>query len=89
MDNENIIYLSDENGNELGFEYLDTIDYEGKTYAVLFPVDEDDNELVVLEVEPGENENEEIFSDVMDDDILNAVYDIFMENHKDEFEADE
>ena len=89
MDNENIIYLADENGSELGFEYLDTIEYEGKSYAVLFPVDEDDNELVVLEVEPGENENEEIFSDVMDDDILNAVYDLFMETHTDEFEADE
>ena len=86
MENENIIYLAGEDGEELGFEFLDTIPYEGKQYAVLFPIDEQDNELVVLEVEDGENENEEIFTDVMDEDILNAVYDIFMEKHKDEFE---
>jgi len=86
MEKDNIIYLADEDGNELGFEFLDTIPYDGKEYAVLFPVAEDDNELVVLQVEPGENENEEIFSDVLDDDILNAVYDRFMELHADEFE---
>ena len=58
MENENIIYLAGEDGEELGFEFLDTIPYEGKQYAVLFPIDEQDNELVVLEVEDGENENE-------------------------------
>ena len=88
MDNDNIIYLTGDDGEELGFEFLDVIEYGGKRYAVLFPVDEQDNELVVLEIEPGENKNEEYFVDVMDDKILNAVYDVFMEKHKDEFEPE-
>lgn len=32
-----IITLTDENGEDMDFEFLDQIDYEGKRYAVLLP----------------------------------------------------
>ena len=32
-----IITLTDENGEDMDFEFLDQIDYEGKRYAVLMP----------------------------------------------------
>ena len=59
MDNENleqeessILTLTDENGQDVDFEYLDCIEYQGKEYLVLMPADEVSTEIVILEVEP-------------------------------------
>ena len=77
-----IITLTDENGEETAFEYLDCIEYSGKEYLVLIPAQEDANELVILEVEPVDEENENYLA-VEDETILDAVYDIFKERYKD------
>ena len=53
-----IISLTDENGVETEFEYLDCIEYQGKEYLVLLPADEENAEVVILEVEPVDEENE-------------------------------
>ena len=78
----NILVLTDENGEDVEFEYLDCIEYEGKEYLVLMPADENSSEIVILEVEPVDEENENYLS-VSDENILNAVYDIFKERYKD------
>ena len=49
---ENLLTLTDENGNEETFEYLDVIEYEGKEYLFLLPAEEESSEIVVLEIEP-------------------------------------
>ena len=36
-----IITLTDENGEDMDFEFLDLVEYEGKRYAVLLPPVED------------------------------------------------
>ena len=77
-----ILTLTDENGQDADFEYLDCIEYEGKEYLVLMPVDEITTEIVILEVEPVDEENENYLS-VQDEAILNAVYGIFKEKYKD------
>ena len=91
MENENlqleeeetsILTLTDENGQDVDFEYLDCIEYQGKEYLVLMPTDEPSTEIVILEVEPVDEENENYLS-VSDEAILNAVYDIFKEMYKD------
>ena len=87
MENENIIYMAGEDGEELGFQLLDLVSYEGKQYAILLPVDEEDEGLVIQEVEQGESEDEVFFTDVMDDTILDAVYDIYEKEHEGEFEG--
>ena len=84
MDNEileneeetSILTLTDENGVDTDFEYLDCIDYEGKEYLVLMPADEAATDIIILEVEPVDEETENYLS-VQDETILNAVYDIF------------
>ncbi len=78
----NILTLTDENGADVDFEYLDCIDYEGKEYLVLMPAEELATEIVILEVEPIDEENENYLS-VADENILNAVYDIFKDRYKD------
>ena len=77
-----IITMTDENGAEVNFEYLDCVEYEGKEYLVLMPADELATEIVILEVEPVDEENENYLS-VQDENILNTVYGIFKEKYKD------
>ena len=79
--------LTDENGVDTEFEYLDCIDYEGKEYLILLPLDDEENGIVILEVEPVDEETENYLS-VTDTAILDAVYGIFKEKFQDilEFE---
>ena len=77
-----LLTLTDENGNDVDFEYLDSIDYEGKEYIVLIPADDDSSEIVILEVEPVDEENENYVS-VKDVATLDAVYGIFKERFQD------
>ena len=77
-----LLILTDENGEDVEFEYLDSIDYEGKEYIVLIPAADDNSEIVILEVEPVDEENENYLS-VKDEDTLQAVYEIFKDRFKD------
>jgi hypothetical protein len=61
---------------------LDCIEYEGKEYLVLIPAEEDANEIVILEIEPVDEENENYLA-VEDEAVLNAVYGIFKERFAD------
>lgn len=83
---ENTITLCDENGNETEFEFLDLIEYKDNEYVVLLPCDdpEDAGEVVILMVDDT-NEYEESYTSLDDEETLNAVYDIFREKFKDEF----
>ena len=78
----NILVLTDENGEDVEFEYLDCIEYEGKEYLVLMPVEEISTEIIILEIEPVDEENENYLS-VDDENTLDAVYGIFKEKYKD------
>lgn len=80
QEEESILTLTDENGVETQFEYLDCIEFEGKEYLVLLPMDED--EIVILEVEPVDEENENYLA-VESEDTLDAVYEIFKARYKD------
>ena len=77
-----ILTLTDEDGESIDFEYLDSVDYEGKEYLVLMPADEEANEIVILEVEPVDEENENYLA-VEDEAVLNAVYEMFKEKFQD------
>ena len=83
-----VLTLTDENGAEINFEYLDCIDYQGKEYLVLLPMEEDAAELVILEVEPVDEENENYLADE-DEATLNAVYGIFKEKFQDVLEFED
>ena len=87
---DNIVTLKDEDGNDVNFEFLDLIDYNGEEYVVLLPSDEveeeEPDEVVILKLEKvPENEEEETYVSVEDEDVLNAVFEIFKEKFIDEF----
>ena len=37
----NVVTLNDEDGNEQDFEYIDSVEYEGKEYGFFLPMEED------------------------------------------------
>lgn len=85
----NIVTLKDEEGNDVNFEFLDLIEYEGENYVVLLPADEeaeDADEVVILKEEPSEDDSEEeTYGSVEDEEVLNKIFEIFKEKFKDEF----
>lgn len=87
----NIIVLNDEEGNEVEFEFLDLIEYNSEEYVVLLPVEQEDfdepGEVVILKVEEtDEDSDEESYVGVEDQEELNAVFEIFKNKFKDEFD---
>ena len=92
MENENLLpeeevstlTLTDENGVDTTFEYLDCIEYEGKEYLILMPMEDESEEIVILEVEPVDEELENYLA-VEDEATLNAVFAIFKEKFQDVF----
>ena len=91
----NIVILKDEDGKDVKFEYLDSIEYENENYVILLPADEneeDSDEVVILRedkasIDPASDE--ESYVSVDDENILNNVFQIFKEKFKDEFDFEE
>lgn len=86
---DNILVLNDEDGNEVEFEFLDLIEYEGEEYVVLLPVEDEESEeageVVILKLEDSESEEEESYVSVEDEEVLAKVFEIFKEKFEDEF----
>ncbi len=80
----NIIVLTDDEGNDVEFEFLDTVEYEGDEYIILMENVEDNDEVIVLKIESLDDENEN-YVGVEDEAVLDAVFNIFKDRYKDEF----
>lgn len=78
----NVLTLTDENGVDTEFEYLDVIEYKGKEYLFLLPLEDETEGIVVMEIEPVDDENEN-YLPVESEETLNAVYGLFKERYKD------
>lgn len=81
---DNIIVLNDDEGNEIEFEFLDLVEYNSNEYVVLLPADDDADEVVILQVEDA-GEYTESYTSVDDEETLTAVFEIFKDKFKDEF----
>ena len=74
--------FTDENGNETEFEYLDVIEYQGSEYLILMPLEDESGEIVILLIEPVDEETENYLA-VEDEATLEAVFQLFKERYKD------
>lgn len=79
-----ILSLTDEEGNEVELELIDSVDYEGKEYLILLPPDDEAAEVIILEVEP-QGDDTETYVTVTEEETLNAVFAIFKERFQDFF----
>ena len=82
MQREDIIELIDEDGNEVSFEHLMTLEYEGKAYICLAPIEpmEDvaEDELVIMRIETDEEGND-YYATVDNEVELDAVFEKYLE----------
>ena len=85
-ENENYITLTDDEGNEVSFELLDTVEYKERVFAVLLPFDEEDDGIVILEIVEGEDEDFDDFVAGEDEALLEEVYTEFKKNYNGEYE---
>ena len=84
-----IYTLTDEDGNELNFALLGTLEHEGAVYKALIPVGEDgeeeSSEYVILKLSADEN-GEDILETIEDDDEFDRIADIFDDEFADIFD---
>lgn len=88
---DNIITLNSESG-EVRFEFLDLVEYNGDEFVVLLPADDPDEsgEVVILQLDTiDEDAEEESYIGVEDEDTLQAVFNIFKDKFKDEFDFED
>ena len=78
-----LITLEDEEGNEVEFEFLDIVEYDGEEYIVLIENDEDADEVVILKINPVDEETEEYVS-IEDEGLLDKLFDIFKKKYEGE-----
>ena len=88
----NVITLTDSDGSDVDFEVLDIVPYKEHEYVVMLPVDDesDSPEAVILELLEAEEDNEkDMLQGVEDEEILNAVFNLFMEKNADDFQFEQ
>ena len=76
---EEVITLVDEEGAEHDFTVVDIINVEGSEYAILLPVEEENDEAIILKFTHDEEGNE-LLVDIEDDEEWEKVADAWEEN---------
>ncbi|MBQ8582631.1 MAG: DUF1292 domain-containing protein [Ruminococcus sp.] len=80
------ITLTDDDGNDVSFEVLDTIEYKDRTFAVLLPFDDQDDEVVILEMLfDGEDSEYVDFVSVDDEALIEEVFEEFLKREEEAF----
>ena len=85
---QNLVDITDEDGNTTKCEVYDVIDFENKTYALLLPLEEneEDPEMIVLEyIEEGD---EGYFQNIEDEEEFDRVCDYIQSLEEEDDEED-
>lgn len=87
--------VTDEDGNELVLEYVDTLEHNGQTYTAFFPAveegaDEDEADYGLIILKTIVVDGEELLSTLDSDEELEEIYELFAEQlYEDEEEGGE
>ena len=82
--NQNMLSLLDEEGNEVLFEVLDMIEYKEEIYVILLPEGEE-VDVVILKV-TAIDDTQDQFSPVESEEDVMAIFELFKERCKDDFD---
>jgi uncharacterized protein YrzB (UPF0473 family) len=88
IDEENIIEITDEDGDVIKCELYDIVEFEGKQYALLLEADSDEDEPEVVLMRYTEEGEDVYFETIDDDDEFNKVQD-YIESLEEEIEDEE
>lgn len=90
-ENNNLVQLQDENGNEINFEHLMTVEYEGSYYVVLEAAEDTDDckegEAIILKIIRDEESGDDVYATIEDEAEFNAVFEKCMAIMEEEDEA--
>lgn len=85
---QNIVVLTDEEGNEKEFEHIDTLDDNGTVYLAFIPVEldlEEEAEVVIMKIV--EQDGLEMIAPVEDEDESMRVYNLFLDRLEEYYDA--
>ena len=84
---EDVIMLEDEEGNEIPFYHIATLEHEGKEYAYLQQADEEEEPMIeIFELEEVEDDGEGYYNLIPIED---EMYEILFKRLEDEIAADD
>ncbi len=86
---QNIVEIMDEDGVATQCEVYDVIEFEGKSYALLLPLDEEDEEAELIVLEYIEEGDECYFQSIDDEDEFDKVCEYIQTLDVDEEEFEE
>ena len=75
-----VVVLSDDVGNEMEIEYIDSTDFEGERYALFMPLENDDDEVIIMRYD-NVSKDYDSFIPVEDKRILEGVYEKLREKY--------
>lgn len=82
LEQENIVVLVDDDGNEVTFEHLMSLEHDGKVYICLAPAepmeDVDEDELVIMRIEQ-DSEGNDFYSTIDSEKELQEVFEKYLE----------
>jgi uncharacterized protein YrzB (UPF0473 family) len=75
---EHIVTLQDENGNDVNFEHLMTVEHEGEYYVLLEATQDTDDckegEAIILKIVRDEETDEDVYATIEDEDEFEQVF---------------
>ena len=74
--NDENIFLFNEDGDEIEFEQIATLYYENNIYAIMHPLDAEEDEAVVFMLDP---KDEESITVVEDDELAEKILEFYHE----------
>lgn len=84
---DNSVITLEADGEEEKFGFLDFVEYEGEEFIVLYPLERENKQLLILKVEEDATSDEyDSYVGIDDDELIQAVFEKFMSEHKDELE---
>lgn len=75
-----VVVLSDDLGNEMEIEYIDSTDFEGERYALFISLENDDDEVIIMRYD-NVSKDYDSFIPVEDKRILEGVYEKLREKY--------
>ena len=86
-DDDDLIVLEDEDGNTIEFQFLEMVTVDNKPYAVLMPLedDEDDGGVVIVEIVDFGKDSEH-YDAVTDEALLDRVFAQFQKEFADQYD---
>ena len=90
-ENSDLVQLKDDDGNDVNFEHILTLEHKGSYYVVLEATEDTDDckegEAIILKIVHDPATNEDVYATIEDEAEFNAVFDKCMAAMEEEDEA--